>query len=114
MELDTATQYAANRKGAAIASLVSLLSLCDCMAIDWSALTFTSGMVKRALLSPWRQSGPGTRCGGFRYPPQFVTAAVWQLNYYKCLRARVPGRVAAHREVEDRQQGRSGLEAARK
>ena len=62
---------------------MSLLSLCDCMAIDWSALTFTSRMVKRALLSPWRQSGPGTRCGGFRYPPQFVTAAVWQLNYYK-------------------------------
>ena len=84
---------------------MSLLSLCDCMAIDWSALTFTSRMVKRALLSPWRQSGPGTRCGGFRYPPQFVTAAVWQLNYYKCLRARVPGQLAAHPEVEDRQYG---------
>jgi ubiquinone biosynthesis protein len=48
-------RYALTHSTEAIASLVYLLSLRDCMAIDWSALTFTSRMAMRVLLSSWQR-----------------------------------------------------------
>jgi len=48
-------RYALTHSTEAIASLASLLSLRDYMAIDWSALTFTSRMAMRALLSSWHR-----------------------------------------------------------
>jgi len=45
-------RYALTHSAEAIASLYSLLSLRDLMALEWSALTFTTRVGMRALLRP--------------------------------------------------------------
>jgi len=54
--------YALSHSSEAIASLFSMLSVRDCMALEWSLLTFASRMGTRALLRPWRSlSGRATK-----------------------------------------------------
>ena len=54
IRMDTAiTRYAAEHWAATCATLVSLLSPADWIALDWSAVTFASRVGARMVLRPW-------------------------------------------------------------
>jgi ubiquinone biosynthesis protein len=54
IRMDTAiTRYAAEHWAATCATLFSLFSPADWIALDWSALTFTSRMSARMVVKPW-------------------------------------------------------------